>query len=214
MNQVTTAAAALPYSFMDNNDYFGRPAVNMSLASTAAPTPQRPGTPSESLERSPFGDGVESQASHRSSRNNNNPFASPSGSRPASSFDSASALGRFDGGERYFHSRRVRKGEIEKPWTKQTDPKEKWVTILPIIGIIIGLGISGFLVWDGIRSVVKHKYCPVLEEDWSQGFNEKVWMKEVQVNGFGYVSPKYLTIEFYRLHKRGVTDTDMQKWRV
>ncbi|KAL2144754.1 hypothetical protein VTI28DRAFT_8600 [Corynascus sepedonium] len=170
---------------MDNNDYFGRPAVNMSLASTAAPTPQRPGTPSESLERSPFGDGVESQASHRSSRTNNNPFASPSGSRPASSFDSASALGRFDGGERYFHSRRVRKGEIEKPWTKQTDPKEKWVTILPIIGIIIGLGISGFLVWDGIRSVVKHKYCPVLEEDWSQGFNEKVWMKEVQVNGFG-----------------------------
>jgi len=170
---------------MDNGDYFGRPAANMpSMASTAAPTPQRPGTPSESVGRNPFGDGVESQASQRSG-NNGNPFISPSVSRPASSFDSASALGRFDGGQRYFHSRRVRKGEVEKPWTKQADPKEKWVTILPIIGIIIGLGISGFLVWDGIRSVVKHNYCLVLEENWANGFNDKVWKKEVQVNGFG-----------------------------
>jgi len=24
-----------------------------------------------------------------------------------------------------------------------------------------------------------------LDENWSGGFNEKVWMKEVQVNGFG-----------------------------
>jgi hypothetical protein len=171
---------------MDNSDYFGRTAAGMpSMASTAAATPQPPGTPSESLGRNPFGDGVESQASHRSSGNVGNPFASPGVSRPASSFDSGSALGRFDGGQRYFHSRRVRKGEVEKPWTKTVDPKEKWVTILPILGIIIGLGISGFLVWDGIRSVVKHNYCLVLEENWDGGFNDKVWMKEVQVNGFG-----------------------------
>jgi len=174
---------------MDNADYFGRTAAGMpSMASTAAATPQRPGTPSESLGRNPFGDGVESQASHRSSGNNGNPFASPGVSRPASSFDSGSALGRFDGGQRYFHSRRVRKGEVDKPWTKSVDPKEKWVTILPILGIIVGLGISGFLVWDGIRSVVKHNYCLVLEENWDNGFNDKVWMKEVQVNGFGCVT--------------------------
>ncbi|KAK4157391.1 concanavalin A-like lectin/glucanase domain-containing protein [Chaetomidium leptoderma] len=171
---------------MDNDNYFGRPAAGMpSVASTAAPTPQRPGSPNDSVGRNPFGDGVESQASQRSMGNNGNPFSSPSASRPPSSFDSASGLGRFDGGERYFHSRRVRKGEVDKPWTKQADPKEKWVTILPIIGIFVGLAISGFLVWDGIRSVVKHKYCPVLEENWANGFNEKVWMKEVQVNGFG-----------------------------
>ncbi|KAH6629991.1 glycoside hydrolase family 16 protein [Chaetomium sp. MPI-SDFR-AT-0129] len=172
---------------MDNGDYFGRTAGNNlpSMASTAAGTPQRPGTPSESVGRGPFGDGFESQASHRSSGPNGNPFISPSVSRPASSFDSASGIGRFDGGQRYFHSRRVRKGEVEKPWTKQADPKEKWVTILPLIGILIGLGISGFLVWDGIRSVVKHNYCLVLEENWDNGFNEKVWLKEVQVNGFG-----------------------------
>jgi hypothetical protein len=169
-----------------DNDYFGRSAAGMpSVASTAAATPQRPGSPSENGGRNPFNDGAESQASHRLSGNNGNPFISPSASRPPSSFDSSSALGRFDGGQRYFHSRRVRKGEVEKPWTKQVDPKEKWVTILPIIGIIIGLGISGFLVWDGIRSVVHHNYCPVMEETWSNGFNERVWMKEVQVNGFG-----------------------------
>ncbi|KXX82326.1 Beta-1,3-glucan-binding protein [Madurella mycetomatis] len=171
---------------MDNENYYGRPvAGNPSVASTAAATPQRPGSPDDSVGRNPFGDGVESQLSHRSG-NNGNPFSSPAGSRPASSFDTSSALGnRYDGGQRYFHSRRVRKGEVEKPWTKTADPKEKWVTILPIIGIIIGLGISGFLVWDGIRSVVHHEYCPVLDEDWSNGFNPSIWQKEVQVNGFG-----------------------------
>jgi hypothetical protein len=173
---------------MDNTEnFYGRPVAGMpSAASTAAPTPLRPGTPSETAGRNPFGDGIESQASHRSSGLNGNPFASPSISRPPSSFDSSSALGRFDGGQRYFHSRRVRKGEVEKPWTKQANPKEKWVTILPIIGIVLGLAISGFLVWDGIRSVVKHKYCLVLEDTFANGLNDKVWMKEVQVNGFGY----------------------------
>lgn len=171
---------------MDHENYYGRPVPgNPSVASTAAATPQRPGSPDDSVGRNPFGDGVESQLSHRSG-NNGNPFSSPAGSRPASSFDTSSALGnRYDGGQRYFHSRRVRKGEVEKPWTKTADPKEKWVTILPIIGIIIGLGISGFLVWDGIRSVVHHEYCPVLDEDWSNGLNPSVWQKEVQVNGFG-----------------------------
>ncbi|KAL2022969.1 hypothetical protein VTK56DRAFT_4184 [Thermocarpiscus australiensis] len=171
---------------MDGDNYFGRPAAGMpSVASSAAPTPQRPGTPNDGIGRNPFGDGIESQASHRSGIHGN-PFASPSGSRPASSFGSASGLGsRSDGGQRYFHSRRVRAGEVEKPWTKQADPKEKWVTILPIMGILLGLAISGFLVWDGIRSVVKHNYCLVLEEDWSKGFNPAVWQKEVQVNGFG-----------------------------
>jgi len=160
-------------------------AGNISAASTAAQTPtQRPTTPNESVGgRNPFGDGVESQSSHRTAQN---PFASPSGSRPASSFGSSSALARFDErAQRYFHSRRVRKGEVEKPWLKKRDPKEKWVTILPIIGIVIGLGISGFLVWDGIRSVVKHKYCLVLDDNFSQGLREDIWTKEVEVGGFG-----------------------------
>lgn len=87
-------------------------------------------------------------------------------------------------GPRYFHSRRIKKGELEKPWLDKKDPKEKWVTIIPILGILVGLGISGFLVWDGIRSVVKHNYCLVLEDSFAT-FDDAVWTKEVQVGGFG-----------------------------
>lgn len=165
--------------------YYNRPVAGMpSAASTAVPTP-RAGSPHDS--RNPFDDGVQSQASQRSGTGPNNPFASPSGSRPASSFGSNSALGaRFDErSNRYFHSRRVKKGEVEKPWMNKSDPKEKWVTILPIIGIFIGLALSGFLVWDGLKSVVKHQYCLVLGEDFSGGLNTDIWTKEVQVGGFG-----------------------------
>lgn len=87
--------------------------------------------------------------------------------------------------QRYFHSRRVKKGEVERPWTKNKDPREKWVTIIPVIGLVLGIAIAGFLVWDGMRSVVNHSYCPVLVEDFSGGLNEKVWTKEVEVGGYG-----------------------------
>jgi hypothetical protein len=174
---------------MDHDSYpaqgfYGRPAGAPSAASTAVHTPLRPSTPTD-VGRNPFGDGVESQMSHRTV--GPNPFASPAASRPASSFGSSSALGtRFDDrAQRYFHSRRVRKGEVEKPWLGKPDPKEKWVTILPILGILIGMGISGFLVWDGIRSVVKNKYCLVLEDNFQGGLNTNVWTKEVEVGGFG-----------------------------
>lgn len=65
------------------------------------------------------------------------------------------------------------------------DPREKWVTIIPMIGLLIGLAIAGFLVWDGLRTVVNHKYCPVYVDDFSQGFDSKIWTKEVEVGGFG-----------------------------
>jgi len=158
--------------------------VTPSATSTAVPTPLRPGTPNTDNGRNPFSDGVESQASHRGGAN---PFASPNASRPASSFGSSSAIGtRYEERtQRYFHSRRVRKGEVEKPWLAKKDPRAKWVTIFPVIGIIVGLGVSGFLIYDGIKSVVQHKYCPVLDENWSNGFNTDVWTKEVTVGGFG-----------------------------
>ena len=89
--------------------------------------------------------------------------------------------------QRYFHSRRVRKGEVERPWLDRHDPKEKWVTIIPIIGIVVGLALSGFLIYDGLASVAHHVYCPVLEDDFSNGFNTKVWTREAEVGGFGYV---------------------------
>ena len=66
------------------------------------------------------------------------------------------------------------------------DPREKWVTIIPIIGIVIGFALAVFLIYDGLQTVVNHTYCSVLDEDWSEGFNDKVWTKEVEVGGFGY----------------------------
>ncbi|KAK5991126.1 Beta-1,3-glucan-binding protein [Cladobotryum mycophilum] len=144
-----------------DQEYYGRPPVVPSAATSQAPTPSALAVPTPTA-------------------------SSPDASRPASSFDSSSNGGRFEErGARYFHSRLVKKGEIEKPWLEKVDPKEKWVTIMPLIGILIGLAISGFLIWDGLSSVVHHKYCPVLDDDFSGGLNPNVWTKEVQVGGFG-----------------------------
>lgn len=174
-----------------NQQYFSRQVAGQpSQATTAAGTPMRPGTPETNNSRNPFNDGVESQASQRPGMGTN-PFGTPAVSRPASSFGSSSAIGtRFDErSQRYFHSRRIRKEDVEKPWLDKADPKEKWVTIIPIVGILLGLAISGFLIWDGIHSVVKHQYCPVLIEDFSSGnLDSNVWTKEVNVGGFGYVA--------------------------
>lgn len=139
-----------------------------NVMSSAAGTPTRPGTP-------------DSDAVTPVQRVN--PFATPYGSMPPSRVGSTTALALPD--TKYFHSRRIKKGEVQRPWMDKKDPKEKWVTIIPLIGIFFGLAISGVLVWDGLRSVSNFTYCPVLDEDWSGGFNTKVWTKEVQCGGFG-----------------------------
>lgn len=96
---------------------------------------------------------------------------------------STSSYQYFPRGE-YFRSRRVKKGEIERPWIGKKDPREKWVTIIPLIGLFLGLCITGVLVWDGVRSVARHKYCEVLSDEFST-WNSKVWTKEVELGGFG-----------------------------
>lgn len=149
----------------------------------------RPGTSHTNTTSNPFGDERAVSPISQLPPTPQNPFQSPAISRPASSFNGSHVARPGLGGApgpRYFQSRRVQKGDIEKPWLAKHDPKEKWVTILPIIGIIIGLGLSGFLVWDGYNSVVKHNYCPVLlTDDFGSGLDESVWTKEVQVGGYG-----------------------------
>ena len=168
----------------DNHNYFGRPVIS-SIATSSNPTPLRPGTPNTDNERNLF-DNYNDGASSQPPAPSTNPFASPSASRPPSSIGTSSGVHSANAGPRYFLSRRVRKGEIEKPWVGKPDPKEKWVTILPLIGIGLGLCLAGFLVYDGLSSVVHHKYCPVLDDTFSEGFNTNIWTKEVQVGGFGY----------------------------
>ena len=60
------------------------------------------------------------------------------------------------------------------------------MTIIPLIGIVLGLAVSGFLIWEGLQTVQQHVYCPVLiEEDFSRGLDRRVWTKEVELGGFG-----------------------------
>jgi hypothetical protein len=87
---------------------------------------------------------------------------------------------------RYFHSRRVRKDEVVKPWAKEPrDPAERWIEIIPLIGLVVGIGISGLLIWDGLRRVVEHEYCPVMAMDMATGFDINYWNAEKRVGGFG-----------------------------
>ncbi|KAF8540093.1 concanavalin A-like lectin/glucanase domain-containing protein [Trichophaea hybrida] len=119
------------------------------------------------------------------------PYASAPASIPGSTSGFSAPGLRVPG--RYFHSRRIKKGEVSKPWLEKKDPREKWVTIIPCVGLFFGLAICGLLVWLGLRSVVNHKYCPVLMEDWSNGFDESIWTREVEVGGFGNGQFEYTT---------------------
>jgi hypothetical protein len=76
---------------------------------------------------------------------------------------------------KYFKSRRINKNELDIGWLQEGG--RDWIgLVLPILGSM-----------NKTRAIVNANYCPVLIEDWSNGFNENVWMKEVQANGFGYV---------------------------
>ncbi|KAL5449582.1 hypothetical protein PMIN06_006806 [Paraphaeosphaeria minitans] len=92
------------------------------------------------------------------------------------------------GKARYFKSRFIKdKTKIDKPWLyEKRDHREKWQTIIPMCGFLIGLGIAGFLIWEGYHSVSLNLYCEVMSDDFSSGkLNESVWTIEIGVKGFG-----------------------------
>lgn len=111
----------------------------------------------------------------------------PSGRSSASGFNF-----RGTGQKRYFHSRRIDKNtEIPKPWTAKKEPKTKWYTIFPLIGVFIGFVLCALECWQGYNSVVNKNYCLIYDDDFSSGsLNEDVWTKEVSVGGFGPVQPR------------------------
>lgn len=153
---------------------------NIHTATTSSSvTPMRPGTPDFDVHH---GDSI-----NPAPRAPSNPFQSPFASTPNSRNASSSALNLHQQQQqhRYFHSRRVKKGEIERPWLNKKDPREKWVSIIPLIGLAIGFAFAAFLIYDGLKTVVTHEYCPVLLEDFSGGLDPNVWTKEAEVGGFG-----------------------------
>ncbi|KAH7398702.1 concanavalin A-like lectin/glucanase domain-containing protein [Phaeosphaeria sp. MPI-PUGE-AT-0046c] len=151
----------------------------------------------EASRQEPMSSRLAAHDTHHTDSNIKNPFATPGTQTPnvnASGFESrpesdtgssgsTSAYQYFTPGV-YFRSRRVKKGEVERPWLDKKDPREKWMTIIPLVGLFLGLGVVGVLIWDGVRSVAQHNYCPVLEENFAS-WNDKVWSKEVEVGGYG-----------------------------
>ena len=116
------------------------------------------------------------------------PFASTmNSSRLTSRNSSALQLAKERESQRYFRSRRINKDDVQQPWKTHKDPREKWVTIIPIIGLVLGVCLAGFLVFDGLQSIVNHQYELILDEDWANGINKAVWQQESNVGGFGYV---------------------------
>lgn len=114
------------------------------------------------------------------------PFvATTNSSRFTSRNSSALQLAKERESQRYFRSRRIKKEDVQQPWKAHKDPREKWVTIIPIIGMVLGFCLAGFLVYDGLKSIVAHQYNLVLDEDWSKGLNTAVWQQESNVGGFG-----------------------------
>lgn len=86
----------------------------------------------------------------------------------------------------YFHSRRIKKGDIRKPWlVNPPDPRDKWINILPFMGAFLGLCVAGVLIWDGWTSVHSHTYCKMFEDSFEDGFSYDIWSPEVTTGGFG-----------------------------
>lgn len=115
-----------------------------------------------------------------------NPFMSPAISSHSPSISSHSSSLR-KASKAYFRSHRIQKGKTDRPELRHRNPMEIWLNIIPVTGILIGLGIIGVMTWLGIRSVENHKYCSVLYDDFSHGFNPRVWSQDVQLGMYAQV---------------------------
>ncbi|KIW19870.1 hypothetical protein PV08_00445 [Exophiala spinifera] len=87
----------------------------------------------------------------------------------------------------YFRSRRVKNNEIDRSWLREKkDPRQRWLSIFPLLGIIVGLIIAGVYIFLGVQGVPKHKYCMIYQDDFSAGtLDTDIWTKDVEVGGFG-----------------------------
>ncbi|PQE03298.1 glycoside hydrolase family 16 protein [Rutstroemia sp. NJR-2017a BBW] len=116
-----------------------------------------------------------------------NPFSTPPYSRPASTIGVRSGYQYAPvPGTGYFRSRRVRKEDAVPLPAKKKTKKEALLWIMPLCGLLLGLGLTGLVIYLKLKTIQHHKYCPVLNDDFSSGtLDPKVWTKEVQVGGYG-----------------------------
>jgi hypothetical protein len=126
-----------------------------------------------------------------------NPFATSSGSlagsrahsRAPSTIGTASGFAYADiPGSKYFKSRRIVKGENPLP-KRNKKPVERLLWIMPVTGFFLGLCLTFLMIYLKLSENATHNYCPVLNDDFSSGtLDPKVWTKEVESGGYGYVS--------------------------
>ncbi|OZJ01690.1 hypothetical protein BZG36_05526 [Bifiguratus adelaidae] len=72
----------------------------------------------------------------------------------------------------------------DKPWLQKKRPGQRWLTIIPVTGIIIAFAVGGVICYLGIASMPNNKYCLVLDDDFST-LNTSIWSHEIQLGGFG-----------------------------
>ena len=83
--------------------------------------------------------------------------------------------------------------EGQEPPKFKKDPKEKFLWIIPLSGVLIGLAITGIMIYLKIGHLSSFQYCSILDDDFSSGqLNPNIWQAEQQVGGYGYVLTKDL----------------------
>ncbi|XMA09604.1 hypothetical protein WAI453_002395 [Rhynchosporium graminicola] len=94
----------------------------------------------------------------------------------------------------YYRSRRVAKSEIEKPWIGER--QSVWPTIIPCFGFACGLALMAVMIYLGVDSVPRHKYCLIMEDEFEgPTLNTSIWDFEVQIGGFGRVSLLFFQVD-------------------
>lgn len=141
-----------------------------------------------------------------------NPFASSDDSQPQSRasslyitqrrFPSSGGISVAEGGERSeggehsssieektsskrrFQSFRLR-GEYAQPWKadKRTD-RVKYSNHIVYGFMTLAFLLCGYIIFTGYKSVVRHDYCLVYEDDFKT-LDTSIWSHEVQLGGFG-----------------------------
>ena len=124
---------------------------------------------------------------HEKSETAANPFDPQSQLSLAASTSTAKALLQEQemDQKQYFRSRKLKSNQaVEQPWKEEKDSREKWVTVIPLAGLALGLAVAAGLVVQGLFSIEHHKYNLVLDEAWAT-FDTNIWTKESNVGGFG-----------------------------
>lgn len=72
----------------------------------------------------------------------------------------------------------------EKPWAAKPHPRKKWDTIIIMICVAIGVGLSALIMYHTWSSAPHFNYCLVWDEQFEK-LDTDIWSHEIQLDGFG-----------------------------